>query len=149
MEDIAVGGEPVLLISLARAVLTPGNRGLDFYSRRRDVRDDSMSLFDDPLQLMIVGVIVVIFIMVGPKKIPELARALGQAKGEFSAGAAQKPTSLTGMAKALASTTVSGAGAAAGDSQLVETAEKLGIPTEGRTPQEISDAIVSRVNSNS
>ena len=106
-----------------------------------------MSLFDDPLQLVIVGAIVVVFIMWGPKKIPELARAIGQARGEFSAGLAQKPTSLTGLATALTSTAATGAAPTAGNAQLIETAERLGIPTEGKTPAEISDAIVAKAKS--
>jgi sec-independent protein translocase protein TatA len=129
-----------------------------------------MSLFDDPLQLLIVGAIVIVFIMWGPKKIPELARALGQARGEFAAGAAQKPVGLSEPATSFASVTspapqtdtsqqsaststgvVGGdAPSAAGDnSDLIGTALKLGIPTEGRTPVEISDAIVAKVKGQS
>jgi sec-independent protein translocase protein TatA len=128
-----------------------------------------MSLFDDPLQLLIVGAIVIVFIMWGPKKIPELARALGQARGEFAAGAAQKPVGLSEPATSFASVTspapqtdtsqqsaststgvVGGAPSAGGDnSDLIGTALKLGIPTEGRTPAEISDAIVAKVKGES
>jgi Sec-independent protein translocase protein TatA len=132
--------------------------------------DKKMSLFDDPLQLLIVGAIVIVFIMWGPKKIPELARALGQARGEFTAGAAQKPVGLSELATSFASVAsptpqtvpaqqqsastsagaVSVAPSAGGDnSDLVGTALKLGIPTEGRTPAEISDAIVAKVKGQS
>ncbi|MDG6915321.1 MAG: twin-arginine translocase TatA/TatE family subunit [Nitrososphaerota archaeon] len=102
-----------------------------------------MSLLDDPLQLVIVGGLIVVFIMWGPKKIPELARALGQAKGEFAAGAAQKPAGLSGLASTFASVS---SPPLAGSEQLLETAEKLGIPTQGKTAQQISDAIVDRAN---
>jgi len=37
----------------------------------------------DPLQWVIIGVIVVVIFLWGPQKIPELARGLGRAKGEF------------------------------------------------------------------
>jgi len=106
-----------------------------------------MSLFDDPMQLLIVAAIVIVFVMWGPKKIPELAKALGQARGEFAAGAAEKPIGLTGLASTLASaatvTTTSS------EAQLIETAQRLGIPTEGKTAQQISDAIVARARGNS
>ena len=95
-----------------------------------------MSLLDDPLQLLIVGAIVVVFLVMGPKKIPELARALGQARGEFALGAAQKP--LAGATET-ATPTLSES-----DARLIETAEKLGIQTRGKTAQQISNEIVAK-----
>lgn len=113
-----------------------------------------MSLFDDPLQLLIVGALVVVFIMWGPKKIPELARALGQAKNEFAAGAAQKPAGLGSLVGTFASVTSPAAATAPASAQgpdaaLIETAERLGIPTEGKTAEQISNAIVDRANAGS
>lgn len=102
-------------------------------------------LLDDPIQLIIVGAIVVVFFVMGPKKIPELARALGQARGEFTAGSAQKPGGLTNLVTTLTSPAAT---ATSGNAQLIETAERLGIPTEGKTPAEIADAIVAKANSN-
>ena len=105
-------------------------------------------MLDDPIQLLIVAAIVIVFFVMGPKKIPELARAIGQARGEFSAASALKPS---GLLSTLASAPATGNAAAppvgTGASHLIETAEKLGIPTEGKTPAEISDAIVAKVNS--
>lgn len=100
-----------------------------------------MSLLDDPLQLVIVGAIVIIFLTMGPKKIPELARAIGQAKGEFAAAAAQKPAAV-----GPATTFATAAGPARSDAQLIETAERLGIPTQGKTAEQISNDIVARAN---
>ncbi len=113
-----------------------------------------MSLFDDPLQLLIVGALVVVFIMWGPRKIPELARALGQAKNEFAAGAAQKPVGLGSLASTFASVTSPAVGtapapaasAAETNAALIETAQRLGIPTVGKTAEQISNAIVDRAN---
>jgi sec-independent protein translocase protein TatA len=85
----------------------------------------------DPFQiLLILGVLAVILIW-GPQKIPELAKSLGRARKEFddaSKGLIQ-PTSST-------STTVSA------PDTLIDTAQKLGINTQGKTRQEISDEIV-------
>ncbi len=37
----------------------------------------------DPIQLVVIGVVVLAVFMLGPKKIPELAKSLGIAKKEF------------------------------------------------------------------
>ncbi len=84
----------------------------------------------DPTQLLVIlGVLVVILIW-GPSKIPELARAVGRARKEFddaSKGVVQPATpSLT----------------VAPSDPLVDTARKLGISTQGKTREEISDEIV-------
>ena len=38
----------------------------------------------DGWELIIVGIVAIVIIMWGPAKIPEFARALGRAKGEFA-----------------------------------------------------------------
>jgi sec-independent protein translocase protein TatA len=83
----------------------------------------------DPLELVIIGVIVVVFLLYGPKKIPELARALGMAKKEYSQASTENLPPRVGRES--------------GDA-LVETARRLGIVTEGKTRDEISDEIVRR-----
>ena len=50
------------------------------------------------LEVIVIAVILVVFLVAGPKKIPELARAIGKAKAEFQTasrendGAKQKVT---------------------------------------------------------
>ena len=100
----------------------------------------------DPIELLIAGAVLLVFFVMGPKKIPELARAIGQAKGEFAAGAAQKPSTISGLVTTFASSQ-SAAASPSADAVLVETAEKLGIPTQGKTSAEISEAIVSKAKS--
>lgn len=39
-----------------------------------------------PVEIVVLAVVVIIFVMWGPKKIPELARSLGRARREFSEG---------------------------------------------------------------
>lgn len=39
----------------------------------------------DAPELLVIGAVVVVVLVMGPKKLPELARALGQAKKEFEA----------------------------------------------------------------
>jgi sec-independent protein translocase protein TatA len=88
----------------------------------------------DPIELVIIGIIIVVVVVMGPKRIPELARALGSAKKEFNAGAAATPQ-------------VGGAGMAAapmGEDDLMVAARKLGISTEGKTREQISAEIVRK-----
>ena len=92
---------------------------------------ESVQLFlGDPTQLIVIlGVLVVILIW-GPSKIPELARAVGRARKEFddaSKGLVQ-PSSNPGQLTA--------------SDPLLETARKLGISTQGKTRDQISDEIV-------
>ncbi len=81
----------------------------------------------DPLELAIIGAIIILFIVLGPKKIPELARALGQAKKEFNQG----------------QTSAAGQSSSQGD-DLLAAAKKLGISTEGKTREQISDEVVRK-----
>ena len=85
----------------------------------------------DPFQiLLILGVVAVILIW-GPQKIPELARSLGKARKEFddaSKGLTQPMSSLSVTSSI--------------PDPLIETAHKLGIETQGKTRQEVSDEIV-------
>jgi TatA/E family protein of Tat protein translocase len=37
----------------------------------------------DPIELVIIGGLVLVILVMGPKKIPELARSVGLAKKEF------------------------------------------------------------------
>ncbi len=85
----------------------------------------------DPFQiLLILGVVAVILIW-GPSKIPELARSIGRARKEFddaSRGIVQQVSTPSPSAPS--------------PDSLVDTAHRLGISTEGKTRQEISDEIV-------
>jgi len=87
--------------------------------------------------LLAVGILVVVLIW-GPQKIPDLARSLGTARREFdeaSRGLSRPPA--TGRVDTLSS------------DPLVEVAQKLGINTQGKTRQEIQDAIVHAASSKS
>jgi sec-independent protein translocase protein TatA len=86
-----------------------------------------------PLELAVIGIIVVVVVVMGPKKIPELARALGMAKKEFEAG---QGTSATPVAPA--------ASYQVGGDDLMAAAKRLGISTEGKTREQISAEIVRK-----
>jgi sec-independent protein translocase protein TatA len=90
--------------------------------------------------VVVAGVLVVMFLW-GPNKIPELARSIGQARKEFEK--AQKE--LTTLPSTESSQSIA---APAPDDALISTAKRLGIPTEGRTRDEISKDIVERATAN-
>ncbi len=104
---------------------------------------------------IIIGVVAIVIILWGPSKIPEFAKALGRAKGEFSKAqkdfteaAANPPPTQTG-----ASSTPAAAAPAVPhqttirtkDEMLIETAQKLGVSTEGKTREEITEEISVKV----
>jgi sec-independent protein translocase protein TatA len=99
---------------------------------------------DDPLQWVVIAVVAIVFLMYGPKKIPELARSIGLARKEYnqaSAGASGKPASAASTAQAKAPTRP--AVAPTGDA-LIDAAKKLNISTQGKTREEIVGEITGR-----
>ena len=95
---------------------------------------------------IIIGVVAIVIIMWGPAKIPQFARALGQAKGEFSKASKEfnNAANLDSPTQPVATTTRIIAPASTiktKDELLLETAQKLGIPTEGKTREQLSEEI--------
>lgn len=90
----------------------------------------------DPLQWIVIGIIVIVIFLWGPQKIPELARGLGRAKGEFDKASREFQSSASAASEPMAPKTA--------DQVLVETARQLGIATEGKTREQISQEIVAR-----
>jgi len=92
--------------------------------------------FSDPLQWIVIGIIVIVIFLWGPQKIPELARGLGRAKREFEQASREVEDSLDmGTSSPNVPKT--------GDQVLLETARALGIRTEGKTREQISQEIVA------
>jgi len=92
----------------------------------------------DPVQWIIIGVIVIVIFLWGPQKIPGIARALGRAKKEFEEASKE-------MGNAMSETTpLRPAAEMTGDQMLIETAKRLGISTEGKSREQISQEIVNR-----
>jgi TatA/E family protein of Tat protein translocase len=95
---------------------------------------------------IIIGVVAIVIIMWGPAKIPEFAKALGRAKGEFSKASKEFTDAATTTTN---SATVFEAKPAPAlktkDEMLLETAQRLGIPTDGKTREQISEEISIKV----
>jgi sec-independent protein translocase protein TatA len=100
---------------------------------------------------IIIGVVAIVIIMWGPAKIPQFARALGQAKGEFSKAskefnnAALTTENSTTPTQQVTSPARQSTNIKSKDEMLLETAQKLGIPTEGKTREQISEEISIKV----
>lgn len=95
--------------------------------------------FGDPVQWIIIGVIVVVIFLWGPQKIPDLAKAVGRARREFD----QASKDVQGMATSMTNPQMAPP-AKSGDQMLIDTARALGIQTEGKTREQIAQEIVSR-----
>ena len=85
----------------------------------------------DPFQILLILAVVAVLLIWGPQKIPELARSIGRARREFD-----------DASKGLVQPTTTSSTNTSSPDTLVETAQKLGINTQGKTRQEISDEIV-------
>lgn len=93
--------------------------------------------FGDPLQWGVIAVILIVIFLWGPQKIPELARGLGRAKGEFDKASREFQASAAAAAN-------SPPVPKSADQLLLETAMQLGISTEGKTREQISQEIVAK-----
>ncbi|MGA2666179.1 MAG: twin-arginine translocase TatA/TatE family subunit [Nitrososphaerales archaeon] len=95
----------------------------------------------DPLQWVVIAVVAIVFLMYGPKKIPELAKSIGLARKEFNDASKVAQGDVPLVASAPAAGAV--ATASTGDT-LIDTAKRLGISTEGKTRDQISSEIVAK-----
>jgi len=86
---------------------------------------------------IVIVAIVAALVLWGPKKVPELARAIGEAKKEFEK--ASKEVEETAKSLSQLETEPSS------DDLLIESAQMLGISTEGKTKEQISQEIVEKV----
>ncbi len=125
----------------------------------------------DPLELATIAAIVVVFFLWGPQKIPELARMVAQARREFDRASKEFQNVAVGLQNGtsplLATSTPAkpaaalpqpplqeaksafpqqpapAQGAKTGDELLIEAARRLGIPTQGKTREQIQQDIIS------
>jgi sec-independent protein translocase protein TatA len=86
-----------------------------------------------PQELVIV--LVVFFILFGAKELPKLARAMGQAKGEFHQGLADVKDAGANTEEDL------DRGGRTETAALAEQAEESDVDIEGKTPEEVEDEV--------
>ncbi len=105
----------------------------------------------DPIQWVVIGVVVVALFLWGPQKIPDLARALGRARKEFDNASKEMNDAMQGKIPESTFPSTPSMGAPApeksGDQILIETARQLGIVTEGKTRDQISAEIIAKTRS--
>jgi sec-independent protein translocase protein TatA len=94
---------------------------------------------------IIIGVVAIVIIMWGPAKIPQFAKALGQAKGEFSKASKEFNDAANSDAPTKPAASKQTPAIKSKDELLLETAQKLGIPTEGKTREQLSEEISAKV----
>ncbi len=96
---------------------------------------------------LIIGVVAIVIILWGPAKIPEFAKSLGRAKGEFNKASKEFAAAATAEEN---NVSINNATAVqpkptqlikTKDKMLLETAQNLGIPTDGKTREQISEEI--------
>jgi sec-independent protein translocase protein TatA len=86
------------------------------------------------MELIVIAVIIVAILLWGPKKLPELARSIGEAKKEFEKVQREGQTFTTQILTPPPSA----------EDVLIKTARELGITTEGKTKDQISAEIVQK-----
>jgi sec-independent protein translocase protein TatA len=91
--------------------------------------------------LEIVLIVVVIIVLFGASKIPELARSLGKATGEFKKGKQEIENELNEIVKPgkeIRSPEQS-------SSKIIKMAQDLGIATEGKSDEQLLDEIQKKM----
>ena len=73
-----------------------------------------------PLEIGLI--LLIVLIVFGPSKLPQLARAVGESIKEFKRASSEEKEEI-------------------GEKELVEVAKKLGIETEGKSKEELAEEI--------
>jgi len=95
--------------------------------------------------VLILGIVAILIIW-GPKKLPEIARAIGEAKREFEKSSKEFQEVPKRIISPESSVAVS---EPSSDDILIMTARKLGISTEGKTKAQISEEIIEKAKATS
>ena len=82
---------------------------------------------------IVIILLVVVVLLFGAKKLPELAKSLGRAKGEFDRGKMEIEREISEESKADTQKKE--------ESSVVKAAKELGIETEGKTDEELKKEI--------
>ena len=84
----------------------------------------------------VILIVVVVVLIFGARKIPELARSVGRASGEFKKGQREAALEASRIGTASESTTEEEARI-----KVVRAARELGLSTEGKTTEQLREEI--------
>ena len=100
--------------------------------------------FDDPIVWILI--IVVVVFLFGASRIPQFAKALGQARREFSAASQGGPQSAPSTPPPMQNTPPPMSQALSPDDPLYAAAEKEGIDIRGKTKSEIATELAWKLS---
>ncbi len=89
-----------------------------------------------PETFVLIGII--LLLLFGARKLPELARSMGQARGEYEIGKLESEQRLEAQR-------ARGRKIPPPSSKIVRTAKQLGIPTEGKTSENLRQDIATKL----
>jgi sec-independent protein translocase protein TatA len=81
-------------------------------------------------ETIIIAIIILALIIWGPQKLPEFARAIGQARREFEKASKEEPKKEEKKEDL--------------DEKIIKMAKELGISTEGKTKEQILEEIAEK-----
>jgi len=94
-----------------------------------------------PWEWIILLIIVALLLLFGPTKLPEFARSIGRAMGEFRRGKAQVERELRDELSR-----DEGTGVGANRDQVLKAARELSVPSEGRDMKDIRLDIARQID---
>jgi sec-independent protein translocase protein TatA len=97
------------------------------------------------IEWIVLLVAIVIIFAFGGKKIPELARSLGRAKGEFEKGKRELERELREGEYESTTRSSSDSGKSKDETGVVKAAKNLGIVTEGKTEDDLKKEIAQKM----
>lgn len=88
-----------------------------------------------PTEILLL--ILIALILFGPKKLPELAKAAGEAVRIFREESQKLTSTVEEAATSTSRTSIS-------DEELAKLAEKLGVKTEGKSKEEVVEEVIKK-----
>jgi sec-independent protein translocase protein TatA len=92
----------------------------------------------DPGPELIILIFIVVILLFGAKKIPELAKGIGRAVGEFKRGKME-------IEREIAQSSADGPASTAGSDGITVAAKELGLIVEGRSQAELREKILEEI----
>ena len=98
-------------------------------------------MFDSPIDWLII-VVVILVLFGSTRKIPDLARNIGKASGEFKRGQMEIEKEIKNAMNAPAATPTASAGV-----DYFQVAKSLGIDTQNKNEKQVKDEIADKLKS--